>query len=1101
MIVQEERPSSTFFALPGTEIDGIVDSILADIVLQLQQLKPMTAEMLESAWPGGQGDGFQELRTVLDNFARRANDWNLALSKATTHLGTILDSTLPSDLTPDAWIESTIDKLHNRFLSEPDAAMDHWLASCATAIASWRSNWLTDLCQEPFPCPGGAGETLDLMSAGARGLVEGDYVQTLPMLSLLVDGADQTSRWVSLLEPETRLRLLMLIGRVHLYREKNHAGAERRFNQARELAPLDGRPFAALAELSRLSPSGSENALSLNASAIERSRYHIDGYLGMGLAHEQQNQWQQAESWYDKALRLVLDRELAMAETVADSLDKLLLPVSAHVFLSFGRVVIGKNPWLALTLADFAKTDASFRTDFFRIGHDGAATVRQAYQLEGEVYESLAARVLAEDGYEDSYYKEQAAVALDEAGWRLTDANEFSQAITLLRRAVELDPRLAEAHWDLADALRFESYTPVPIKKDEAGRAIWSMNYPMLEEARSIWQTGTDVRLPDKAFSSTYVVRALINEAMSSAPAYREELPSLWWEAIVYTWRAILMDEKEPIRWSQLANFFEKVGHRSLALWAALEALRLDAENDAALEVLIDLGEIDRARGFVGQIRSDDSPTAPRTSVGRVLLRAGRLSEAVSLANRALADNPNDLSWLSIRSGGYELQGDIDAAVNEDRNIWSHYSDSNVAHALTFAWTAFALGTFSRAIELFERELPFSPMETHDCLMGIGLSQLGLGELSAGEQTLERALAASRNLRQVNDVLLFDLPLARRLLAGSMHEVGSILEKVEREARALIPKFETTSDPGSEIRPAFTSLLPEDNSCSAIGTRLTMAWLHREAGEWDEAAAIYRKLIGLDGDLECQVPEAELGLLNALREIAGRSFDERQIGSTVDRLRSEVESSRSSHYRVELHRLIAELEWKRGKLRQAFEHLARAETYRERYWWYSGERDEEDWRSVMERFTSEVSAPLPDSWITQETFTLSHPERKANVIVTVEPTDMLDSEEYAASHGELLRQQFNKYEEIEFTSVEWLDGRSAYRRQFRWEPEDSVPVTQIQLYFAEYGQAYIATATTTTADFEQLKHDLMLVLTGIQLREPSDTSFILEDDVPADQGQ
>jgi hypothetical protein len=143
---------------------------------------------------------------------------------------------------------------------------------------------------------------------------------------------------------------------------------------------------------------------------------------------------------------------------------------------------------------------------------------------------------------------------------------------------------------------------------------------------------------------------------------------------------------------------------------------------------------------------------------------------------------------------------------------------------------------------------------------------------------------------------------------------------------------------------------------------------------------------------------------------------------------------------------------------------------------------------TMEAFQSPLSASIPDGWLVEESITLSSPDGTANVIVSDRPLDApMTAHAYAEAHSDLLA-DFPEYQELEFVETQVFGGRTGYLRHFEWTPEGSERVTQIQLYYTENGRAYTATATTTTASFEELEPQLRQVLGELRI-EPRTTSL------------
>jgi hypothetical protein len=132
------------------------------------------------------------------------------------------------------------------------------------------------------------------------------------------------------------------------------------------------------------------------------------------------------------------------------------------------------------------------------------------------------------------------------------------------------------------------------------------------------------------------------------------------------------------------------------------------------------------------------------------------------------------------------------------------------------------------------------------------------------------------------------------------------------------------------------------------------------------------------------------------------------------------------------------------------------------------------------RFRPTLSAPLLDGWFAKESLTLLAPDGQANVIASSEPLDSdIDTERYATVQGDLLSKEFLGYRQLSLEDSDIFGDRTGLIRRFEWEPPDGVPVTQIQIYFAEPGRGYTATATTPSSSFDDYEPALREILEGL----------------------
>jgi hypothetical protein len=131
------------------------------------------------------------------------------------------------------------------------------------------------------------------------------------------------------------------------------------------------------------------------------------------------------------------------------------------------------------------------------------------------------------------------------------------------------------------------------------------------------------------------------------------------------------------------------------------------------------------------------------------------------------------------------------------------------------------------------------------------------------------------------------------------------------------------------------------------------------------------------------------------------------------------------------------------------------------------------------RIAGELSVLVPEGWLRNESVTLLHPERVANVIASTEPLiENLDAKRYSDIQGELLS-EFPAYREIRSEEMRAFGGLEGFMRLFEWTPQDGAPVTQIQVYAVADGRGLTATATCPTTEFSSVELLLVGVLEGL----------------------
>jgi tetratricopeptide (TPR) repeat protein len=135
-------------------------------------------------------------------------------------------------------------------------------------------------------------------------------------------------------------------------------------------------------------------------------------------------------------------------------------------------------------------------------------------------------------------------------------------------------------------------------------------------------------------------------------------------------------------------------------------------------------------------------------------------------------------------------------------------------------------------------------------------------------------------------------------------------------------------------------------------------------------------------------------------------------------------------------------------------------------------------------FRGRLTAAIPDDWFVKESATVLAPDGQANVIASSEPLDpSIQTDQYASVQGDLLRngKDFPEYEEKSFEAIPIFGGRFGYMRHFEWTPPNGDRVAQLQLYYADNGRGYTATATTPATAFPERELVLRQILAGLRI--------------------
>jgi tetratricopeptide (TPR) repeat protein len=153
-------------------------------------------------------------------------------------------------------------------------------------------------------------------------------------------------------------------------------------------------------------------------------------------------------------------------------------------------------------------------------------------------------------------------------------------------------------------------------------------------------------------------------------------------------------------------------------------------------------------------------------------------------------------------------------------------------------------------------------------------------------------------------------------------------------------------------------------------------------------------------------------------------------------------------------------------------------------------KNDEMVRRTMNYVRPDITAALPEGWFAKDSLTLLAGDGQANIIASSEPLDpSIDTDQYASIQGELLNEEgkFPSYQERQFEPIEVFGGRKGMIRTFEWSPPDGVRVTQVQIYYAEGGRGYTATATTPSSEFPPRELLLRETLSSLSLADAQES--------------
>lgn len=475
------------------------------------------------------------------------------------------------------------------------------------------------------------------------------------------------------------------------------------------------------------------------------------------------------------------------------------------------------------------------------------------------------------------------ADACVEAGRQYSWGNNAPAALALFRRAREVDETHQPACWWLSDALLRDSYRQTPPYANEAS----------LEESLKIWEAGYALGPPangDRDYSWAYTVRALINDQFSRL--HSKDRVKLWWAAIAFLERAVLLREDEVYRWTYLARYYRYLDRKDAALAVIRRALELDPHEIAALDERSAVQAESAAKPEDWSTALDTIETRMKVKPdpwlgvvkGLVLLYLDRAGEAVALFTQQIEANGDDIWARNLRAFAYLLLNQPVLARDDYQRIWGRNGDPRFASpgdrakfataACHLAFLTHQPSLLEEAIAIFQ-EVRRDPQERiDDSLACCYLVRGGSGDLEAGEALFHRYIEEAIAAPNLECLERFDLPLLETRLRDLPHreQALAVIQRIRpklAEARKKLDRVHPRTE-AQEADSAREELRGAVRIEEAKGLAGEWAWIAAQAGlarfhasqmDWVEAAAIYRQLLQKAPD---RFTEAANGLLKCM---------------------------------------------------------------------------------------------------------------------------------------------------------------------------------------------------------------------------------------------
>jgi tetratricopeptide (TPR) repeat protein len=757
------------------------------------------------------------------------------------------------------WWARKSTQLRELLAHDPTAGVDEWLRVFVAGLTVWELDFCAWVANEPLELPAGAAELRELLAGGIQAIQEEAWPDALPMIERLA-GSEKA------LDAASRADLLVFAGRIRLGQDGGGRTPADLFEQARRLAPEDPLPHVALGDLAL---ANSENeARDHFSNAVELAPDRPDGYFGIGRWSEAAKLWDEAEDWYDQGLKALL-RDPSVRDP-GHYVGRLLSPVSGNLALRLARALKGKDPAAALAAADRALE--------LGVQGEGDAPDRLAHRLRGQILEDLHRPV-------------EAAEAHTQAAKGFQTHGEESVAVDLLTRAKELDPERIGTYWDLAEALRIQSYTPEPPFVDEQS----------VRTGLKVWHEGAARQLPTAADAWTYTSRALLSSQLAQRPG--ESVEERGWEAAAYLERALLLRSWDAYPWAYLANLHSLLGNDAVELLASAEAVELDASNTVAQEeragILADLHYFSEALHWLQERSGSEEPT-PWVDAMKAwtLVRMPpeeRTDDPLELINKAISKDPSDYWFRETRAEVLRSAGNWAAFQEECRSIYEElrarpeeqWSKAN-SEWITYGWTAFWAEEVDAAVVIFER-LRGDPLLSGAAWMMLGFCRLVRNDRRGASDAFGKALERGRSTSSLVETVYPELPGIERMITHrpDAKAIRAMVHEIRDQVTGRLASLKQAPADAAEreLLRAVEAARVGDGGFMAVAARAGLGRLYRQQQRWFEAVAVYEALGGI-GD-RFPEPEAQLGLTEALRGLARAQAGEGDVAggmATLQRL-------------------------------------------------------------------------------------------------------------------------------------------------------------------------------------------------------------------------
>ena len=401
---------------------------------------------------------------------------------------------------------------------------------------------------------------------------------------------------------------------------------------------------------------------------------------------------------------------------------------------------------------------------------------------------------------------------LDKVSDNLTRLEDFENSTAAVRLAIQLQPAEARRYWTLMDILYRKSFN----------KEAPFVNREDIQQSVEAWNQSVPLGAPGTSDGWWWTARAVVNEQLVRLPD--TDGWQLGWEAATYCERALILDDTDSWNWTNLGRWHRYLNLEACDDLATSSLLEVQGDDvtmaalDERIIYLSNAGRFDEMDRII-KLRRDHEDSSWLTGVQAFArLHLGENDVAVEMAGEYLKDDPNVTWCREVMAAAYRRMAKTMEADAEYEKLLAGYRRYDREDAKLGARAAFYLRQVDRAIEMAESYSDRFALPTDGfSRVELGLYYLAKGNIQKAVELVDDGLPHSGNIRQMDELLRFDLPWHEQYLKTTRHaaKAKAALQKpregIKARLRSRIAELKRRPPtPEQELRDLLSTHAPGD---------------------------------------------------------------------------------------------------------------------------------------------------------------------------------------------------------------------------------------------------------------------------------------------------